>query len=283
MELRTLFSKLSKSLSKQSRHSVERINLSENTTKRELLKSVLNQDLDAVVVEGFLSQIKSSQIVNSMVGLPNELKNEIPFGMVYGKTLVGSWGSMEEYFVKARQLNEQIIETLELDILKELKALLNVEVSSACVNGDSYAVGTIRSFYPQKGGLHAHAEAEFVHTLSEFNQIKGCINIESQINYLLILQEPEGGGELVLYDLRWNHTPNELKADRGFYNHYEGREAIIDKYRQQKIPLKVGDLVLFNGINIWHGVKEVTGKIDRITFAGFLAKESGGLNYVAYN
>jgi len=283
MELKALFYKLSKSLSKKSRHKIERINRSENLKKREVLNGVLNHDLDAVVVEGFLSLNKCSQIVDARSGLSQELRNEIPFGTVYGKTLVGSGDSMEEYFTRARQLNEQIVEVLEIDILKELRSLLNIDVSTAFQNGDPYTVGTIRSFFPQKGGLHAHAEAEFVHTLSEFNQIKNWVDIETQINYLLILQEPEEGGELVLYDLRWNQTPNELKSNQGFYNHYESREAIINKYSQEIIPLKTGDLILFNGINIWHAVKQITGKTDRITFAGFLAKEKEGSNYVVYN
>jgi hypothetical protein len=251
----------------------------------DLLKDLLSKKVQALVVRDFVSPQKCADIIQSLDKLNAGLRKEIPFGVLYGKTLVGSAQNMPDYFYQAEHLNRQMPEMTGLNILQELNRFFKkvIQIKPVSLQGQEYTNGTVRVFSPGKGGLHAHAEAEFVSSLAEFEDIRHQIDMSTQINYLVILQAADSGGELVLYDLNWTNTPDELKEGNAFYDHYAQRESIIQKYAQQNVTLKTGDLLLFNGIEIWHAVREIYGNNNRVTFAGFIAKKKDGGDYVIYN
>lgn len=249
------------------------------------LSSVINKNIAGLVVSDFISEEVRKKLVIDLERLSDKLKTDTPFGRIYGKTLVGTGNQMSEYFVQSNLLNKQVIEILKFDFRHKIEALFegNGSVQLAKFEEGNYAIGTFRGFNPNCGGLHAHAEAEFMSYLPEFEGIRKNTDVGTAFNYLLILEDAELGGELELYDLYWQDSPETLKGKYEFRNHYKFREDILQQYRRQKINLRAGDLFLFNGVNIWHGVSEIRGKRTRKTFAGFIAKSTVNDDFVIYN
>jgi Rps23 Pro-64 3,4-dihydroxylase Tpa1-like proline 4-hydroxylase len=87
-----------------------------------------------------------------------------------------------------------------------------------------------------------------------------------------MLQQPESGGELSLYDLEWengqgkanNHENREVRLADGTMRNIENDEV-------QMIDPQKGDMILFAGGQIWHRVESVQGNRERITLGGFLS------------
>jgi hypothetical protein len=48
-----------------------------------------------------------------------------------------------------------------------------------------------------------------------------------------------------------------------------GEERKIEEFNSQIIDLSPGDLILFDGGNIWHRVENLSGDRDRVTIGGF--------------
>ena len=169
-------------------------------------------------------------------------------------------------FIKAstgNDLNEIVIESISRLAKK------SVQVKLANVNDLDYAGYTLKVFNPQKGGLHVHIGSEFLKLLPECENLSNQLKDKHQIRFFYVLQAPEKGGELTLFDLDWESSPNELIDNKGFYSHEE-REAFFKKRKTFSIKPKAGDLIVFNGGNVWHKVEDIEGKIDRITVGGFL-------------
>lgn len=56
-------------------------------------------------------------------------------------------------------------------------------------------------------------------------------------------------------------------------------------YRGENILIKpeVGDLIVFNGGQVWHKVNDVIGTKDRVTFGGFLGRSLDGAELLYWN
>ena len=139
----------------------------------------------------------------------------------------------------------------------------------------NYPFATFRYLVPDKGLMSVHCGNYFGKTFETFYQdLTQTVAVENQMSYFVMLQEPEEGGELTLFNFRWkkgqtkkdNSENNEIIQPDGSKMYVEDNEYII----KDKIKPKKGDLILFQGGNIWHRVETVRGKTPRITFGGFI-------------
>ena len=83
----------------------------------------------------------------------------------------------------------------------------------------------------------------------------------------MVGQAPEAGGQLELYDLMWDDTPDDVLA----LGMSEERDARLERFGSRLTDVGVGDMILFTGGRIWHRVAPVEGGRERITIGGFLA------------
>lgn len=86
-----------------------------------------------------------------------------------------------------------------------------------------------------------------------------------------MLQSPEIGGELEVYDFVWNDTPKHIVGGMNVVEKKKERENILLNKKSKKLNLEKGDFLLFDGGRIWHQVRPVLGPINRITVGGFTA------------
>ena len=87
-----------------------------------------------------------------------------------------------------------------------------------------------------------------------------------------MLQTPESGGELTLYDFNWEDGQSKASNhENQFVIMPDGSQLDIEKRKKLYLNPQKGDMILFAGGQIWHRVEEVLGKRPRITLAGFLS------------
>jgi hypothetical protein len=135
---------------------------------------------------------------------------------------------------------------------------------------------TFRYLVPYQGLMSVHCANYFGTTFSEaYAHLNKKVIAKNQMSYFIMLQEPEAGGELSLFNFRWQpgqtkatpHEDNEIIQPDGTKMYVQTDPSI----RKNKIKPKKGDMILFQGGNIWHRVERVTGNTPRITFGGFLS------------
>lgn len=253
------------------------------------LTSLLHKEYDGLIIKGFLSKAEQYNMLDNIPRLTKDIEVPTPWGALYGKTLIGSEGNMDEYFAKAAKYREEWKNLLVFDIdnkiFDTLSALANnMPVGYApAANDHFYTPTTTRVFKPNSGGLHAHIGNEFFKELPEFKHVLSLLDKNYQMNFLLIVQQAEFDGELELYDLTWDNTPRHLVEGQKFYDHYTLRGDEIESYDKFPLKLESGDLLLFDGGNIWHGVQDIKGSNDRVTMAGFMGYTNDKKEIVVYN
>ena len=100
-----------------------------------------------------------------------------------------------------------------------------------------------------------------------FKAIEPMLDSRTLVSYVITLQGPESGGELVVYDLPPD-APDPPKHANGFSWDAARVEA---GYASQRVPTDAGDLFVFASARCLHRVAPVSGPKARITMGGFLA------------
>lgn len=250
-----------------------------NAVDEDLVAKIFEKELDLILLRNAIPQEVILDIINGLDSIPEKLTFPTPFGTIYGRTLIGSLGEMENYSEVGFELNKFIADTTGHDLnllsIASIERLMNNKVSLKLANtsGLDYAGYTLKVMSPSKGGLHVHIGSEFLKLLPECKELSEMLKDSHQISFFYVLQAPEKGGELTLFDLDWKSSPPELIDNKNFYSHEE-REVFFKKRKRHSIVPKAGDLIVFNGGNVWHKVEDIVGAKNRITFGGFLGKSS---------
>lgn len=188
----------------------------------------------------------------------------------------------KQYFVKTGVFNNTFENVFGVDVRGRIESLFssisgNREIRIAeTANGDgNYPFATFRYLVPDKGLMTVHCGNYFGKTFGEFyKDLTQTVAVKNQMSYFIMLNEPEEGGELTLFNFRWkdgqtkvdNMEDNEIIQPDGSKMYVENDPNII----KDKIRPKKGDMILFQGGNIWHRVETVRGSKPRITLGGFI-------------
>lgn len=139
----------------------------------------------------------------------------------------------------------------------------------------SYPFGTYRFLKPEKGIMSVHCGNYFQDEFLDFyKELSSKVMVEDQLSYFILLNKAEIGGELSIFNLRWED--GQTKPSARFDDYVilpDGTKLDTDNdpsMRKMKISPEPGDMILFQGGNIWHRVERVFGKENRITFGGFI-------------
>lgn len=140
-------------------------------------------------------------------------------------------------------------------------------------DGRSYNPGQMRWWVPGRGGLPAHVGNEFRRHLEDgaMKHLITVTDIANHLSYFVVLQRPQHGGELSVYDLVW-----EDNRGRDDWESQMPDDGWIESVRCVKIDPDPGDMVLFGGGWRWHRVDPPTGDVERITYGGFAARSIDG-------
>ena len=111
--------------------------------------------------------------------------------------------------------------------------------------------------------LTTHCGNQFAYNSSKFEDLNAISLLDNQVSYFLLLQVPSEGGELTIFDAKWSNRFQYSNQNNDFIHSIESRDSI-------KLDLRAGDLLIFQGGQIYHRVERAQGAIPRITLGGFI-------------
>jgi len=248
--------------------------------------SLLNGQVDGMVVEGFLSPQEVDSILNGFLNLtPQQLINinkgfisyPISFAQ-YTQGLMSNTVTPQYYHTHASAFRAGFADMFGVNIEQKLIHFFEQAFKGKKVNipHDKEGYGSFmpfnfRNLLPEYGELKVHCENLFFNEFPLFFELMSHLVIrKNDFSFFVVLQQPEAGGELCLYDARWAEEAHNNFAMVGDTNNYV-LKLQEQELKQQSINPPVGSLVLFSGGDIWHKVDIVKGNKSRITLGGFIS------------
>lgn len=197
----------------------------------------------------------------------NSTRNTVGYGESFGIVLLAKANDPVKYFQDIKIFRAKLKNIFETGYEARIEALLSkisggrtVEIASE--NNQTYAPAQIRFVEPNKGGIIIHKGSQFLQH-STFDYLRETVRLQEHLSYFLIIDKPEEGGELIVYDL----PIEEAKKDFDTLV----KDAAFEKCKKKYISPDIGDMVLFNGGTIWHSVADARGSKNRISIGGFIA------------
>jgi hypothetical protein len=172
------------------------------------------------------------------------------------------------------------IEELQLDLLNRISVRRPVQVLDYL--GAPFK-GCVMRITPPNGAFYAHVGNQFLEGIQDYQRLADQVDFYDQVSFFLLIERPERGGVLQLYDLQWEDTPNVFKHFPGMSTQL--REQIFERYYRGAVslPVDAGDMVVFAGGRIWHKVADVKGETNRVTVGGFIAKSRNQAGYYIWS
>lgn len=272
----------------------------ETTTVNELcqqnaaLWELYTNEKDGFLIKNFLSEEEVDTIMNNFNKALNDSPAHTSVGFTYPPVFAEFSSRLKnsdeeviitekkKYFEKTGNFNENFFKEYNVDVKVRIENLFTaiadgreVKIAETADGSGNYPFGTFRYLVPDKGLMTVHCGNYFGKTFGEFyKDLTRKVAVKNQMSYFIMLNEPEQGGELTLFNFRWkdgqtkvdNMEDNEIIQPDGSKMYVEDNPNII----KDKIKPKKGDMILFQGGNIWHRVETVRGLKPRITLGGFI-------------
>jgi hypothetical protein len=243
----------------------------------DLIKQVHEGDLEGFIIENVLTQEEVAKAIEIFESIPKELILDTNTGDIFPNpfaTLSHNLEKYDEYVGKLKEFNKLpldfLIEKLEYG-LKKVGRTYTISKPQLKDHSGKAVPTTIRHFYPDKGGLYVHCGYYFQENAPKYYEIVEPMKKDGQLSYFLVLQRPDEGGQLTLYDMVWekvngktNFTDNDHVLDKN------GKKIDLRDVNKKHFNPAPGSLLVFYGGKIWHRVENIKGSKPRITSGGFL-------------
>ena len=249
------------------------------------ISALRHLDADVLVIKNFLSadEIKNLlQHLLQMAGneLPLKQSKTYPFSFAeINRTSPQFANELNDYFRQSKKFRNIFAQMFAIDMEKKITAILtslnqnNHAKILDMTEDSSYIPFTVRIIVPEKNHINLHADNMFTDFAPEFYQpLKQVAEVKNQLSFFTVLQKPETGGELSIYNVAWdvakefNIEEQTIILETGKPLHVENPQEL---YRLQ-FDLDAGDLVVFPGGQLYHRIEEVHGSKMRITLGGFI-------------
>lgn len=270
------------------------ISVNELLGRKDALWDLYTNSSDGFLIKNFLSEKEVDTIMAHFKKVLNDNPAHTSVGFTYPTIFAEFSNRMKNdteeskatqkklYFEKTGNFNSGFAKEFDIDVKGRIESLFNaisggrdIKVAETADGSGHYPYATFRYLVPDKGLMSVHCGNYFGKTFEEFyKDLTQKVAVENQMSYFIMLQEPEEGGELTLFNFRWkegqtkkdNTEDNEIIQPDGSKMYVEDDPNIL----KDKIRPKKGDMILFQGGNIWHRVETVRGTTPRITFGGFI-------------
>lgn len=237
----------------------------------DLLSDLLAGRMDGVTVTGVLTPDEASRAVGA---IPDSAWEEHFIGRIIGMA-IGMEGEDDRstYLADTERARSVYRMAFGFDPHERLQEVLapasgGIPLIPAEEGGRDYNPGHLRYWEPGRSGLKAHVGNEFRRELEEtsMKHLLTTTSVKDHLSYFVVLQPPDVGGELSVYDLRWEQ--DDASGDARVDLRDDSR---FDEMPSLKLRPNAGDLILFRGGSQWHRVEPLVGKRARITYGGFCA------------
>lgn len=224
----------------------------------------INQgEIDGMLLLGVFSKAEMLEVKYRLESESNNLET-VRYGTTLGCVLMAAGSDKERYFQGADSFREKLKTLFNTSFEARVEAILTKisggrKVEIARENDERvYTPATVRFVYPNRGGMVPHKNNDFLEN-SYYDHLNQIAKMVDALSYFIIIDKPEAGGDLVLYDL----PPEESMTLT--------ENLDLEKCPKTYIPPDIGDMIIFHGGNIVHQITDVNGDKTRITIGGFLA------------
>ncbi|HYF44670.1 MAG TPA: 2OG-Fe(II) oxygenase [Acidimicrobiales bacterium] len=241
------------------------------------IEAIYEGRLDGMTIKGVFTPSEARAVVER---LEQHRSSFVDHGSVemFGTAIVGSEDDRADYHRDAPGMNPKLEALFDGRFRSRIEEVLGrvgggrpVDVPQDGADRP-YVPATVRVLPSGRGVIHGHTANEFCNVWPAYAHLRDIARMWNSLSYFIVAQPPEDGGELVLYDLDWDDTPEAILAlPMG-----PERDALLERSASQGISPKAGDMVLFTGGRIWHRVAPVRGTVPRVTVGGFVALSAEG-------
>ncbi len=238
---------------------------------------IYDGSLDGMTIRGVLDPAEVTRAIERAECFRPEFKDHGK-QLMFGTPLVGADETRSDYFANAWQINSRLADLFDSDFTARIGAVLSTVAGGrpAVVPtegpGREYVPATFRFLPPGQGVMHAHTANEFCNVWSSYDHLRSTARMWNSLSYFIVGEQPDVGGDLVLYDLEWDDTPTDIAA----LPMSQERDDLLARFPQRPIAPEPGDMILFTGGRIWHRVAPVSGTRRRVTIGGFVALSLDG-------
>lgn len=275
-------------------YNFQTINLSELLQKTDELYNLYTNASDGYLVKNFLTEDEVNIIMSNFDKVMNDNPAYTAVGFTYptvfaefsnrikDNTDAEKQALIQSYFEKNLIFQETFVSEFGVDVKGKLENMFNaisggrgMQVADGMGGIGSYPFATFRYLTPEKGLMSVHCGNYFGKTFEKFYEdLTKKVAVTNQMSFFIMLQQPDEGGELSLFNFRWKDgqtkvspsEDNEIIQPDGSKMFVNDNPNIV----KDKIAPKKGDLIIFQGGNIWHKVEPVKGAKPRITLGGFM-------------
>lgn len=247
-----------------------------------------NGEQDGFIIRNVLSREEVDSVVNNYLKIPKEELNEVDSGMIIypapfsliDQNSGNSTDKLNEYYQGTETFWNGFPDQFGIDFVKRCQNTIG-QIAGGRVaktpKGESgiggYHPATFKHLVPEKGEFKAHCGNYFHKEFPTFYaHMKAISTIQNQMSYFVMLQPPQSGGELTLYDISWEQAEIRRTGDTVL----EAKDGTLfdlldtNKVKRDQLKLNPGDMVVFSGGRIWHKV-EVAQGTERYTIGGFMS------------
>lgn len=142
-------------------------------------------------------------------------------------------------------------------------------------DGRPYAPCTIREL-PNGHEIGLHIGNAFL-CMPQAAELAARVSVDAQVSFFMPLRRPAAGGQLRVYDLRWEAVQEQyLRSTESVRQLPKIVVQFVELCPHVTLDPAPGTLVVFDGGRFYHRVLAVGGPVARRTIGGFLAWERGG-------
>jgi hypothetical protein len=271
------------------------------------LLDLTDSKLDGFLIKSFLTKEEVAKVLKNLEKVNEDKKAFTSVGYTYPMIFAeysGRIASLPEevqvdknhaYFLENLAFKNDFSNEFEVDIPGRLSSFfssisgdLEVGVPSGGYGDGVYPFGNFRYLQPGSGFMAIHCGNFFQTRFKEvYQNLSKQVAVRNQLSYFIMLNKPDAGGKLTIFNLRWED--GQTKVDN-----MEDKDVILPSGKviqpdSQKgiepfdIDPQPGDMVLFQGGNIWHRISNVEGSQPRITFGGFMGKGLDGKRFLYWS
>jgi len=241
--------------------------VTKNQIENKDIKKIIDGENSSIIIKSFLKKEDCKKIIKKISSMNIE-RDSKKFNHI-GPFLMNYTTKKEKYFDNAEKANE-IFKKIFVNVdnpVNKIKTTIskyfpNYKITETKENQRNYASCTIRR---HENGKSIPLHKDNVRYEGVEYQVS---KINSQISCILHLQETEKGGNLSIYNKRWEKKLEKYREIEFGYN-----PSIKENILMDTIESKSGDLVIINP-NYLHEVKKIQGNSDRITLGMFFGIEN---------
>lgn len=179
------------------------------------------------------------------------------YGGTLGTNIVANGNDRSQYFKDTVAFRHELRHIFPTGYEKTIEVVLSQMSGGRTVklleeDMNAYTPVKIRFVHPKTQGITVHRANQFI-SLAGFDYLQKTVKLEDSVALVIMIEEAERGGELVVYD----PLPGQSTSDPSDFH--------PENYEKRFFKPQIGDMVLFQAGCVWHQVASVRGAKSRIS------------------